>query len=413
METFTTHPSGLFTDSKDALIVDKDGDAPSVEANRETTSGPLETSNPSQAGVELKSHLLINEMRVRQNGVFPMDEAIADALPDGFTFVSVVYFGYSAWTITGKLLARSSSAEKVFFVKIAYGETGRVMLLGEFESSKIIFNLMPDFIPEPFGYGKYRKADTPTYFYMSQFVDLDVTTAQDPSRFCQRLAELHRRSQALTTEFGFHVTTCDGDRAHVVEREPSWAVFYRKMLLHTLDLDVGRNGPWPEYERAGHQVAWNVIPRLLEGLTWNGEPVRPSLIHGDLWEGNTGISNHTNLPMLFDAGSYFAHNEMELGHWVCEFSATFGAQAYMDRYVEFFEMAEPADEFDDRVRLYSLKGGINYSAGHPGSRLRKSAYNSMCYLCQKYAPIDGIDAYDESVDPIKTGAKIVSHEEIN
>ncbi|KAK1723075.1 Fructosamine/Ketosamine-3-kinase [Colletotrichum acutatum] len=305
-----------------------------------------------------------------------------------------------------------SRTTKTFFVKISYGETSRVMLLGECKSSKIIHELMADFIPKPLEYGKFEKADIPTYFYMSEFVDLDTTTAQDPSEFCKLLAEIHRKSQTLSDKFGFGVTTCDGDRPHVVEWESDWAVFYRKLFLHTLNLDIESNGTWPKYERAAHRVADYVIPKLLTKLTWEGQPIKPSLIHGDLWERNTGINKETNLPMLFDAGSYFAHNEMELGHWACEFSETFGNKKYMDRYLEFFLKAEPAEEFEDRIRLYSLKGGMNYSAGYPGSQLRSSTCNSMLYLCEKYAPIDGIGKYDKSIGPIETGARIVSHEEI-
>ena len=31
------------------------------------------------------------------------------------------------------------------------------------------------------------------------------------------------------------------------------------------------------------------------------------------------------------------------------------------------------------------------------------AYNNMCYLCEKFAPIDGIDKYDPVKDPSVTG----------
>ncbi|KAK1638602.1 Fructosamine kinase-domain-containing protein [Colletotrichum phormii] len=407
METPTAFPGESQKHSKIILIGKDDGNATGFEVNDNTFLVPLEHHN-----VDSELHLRNQKLRARQDRKFPTEEAIEEALPEGFSIDSAESFGYSAWAITGKLVARSSNSEKVFFIKAAYGETGRVMLLGEFESSKTIYKLMPDFIPEPFGYGKYKKAELPTYFCMSEFVDFDVTRAQDPANFCKRLAEMHETSQNLSDRFGFRVTTCDGNRPHNVEWEQSWAEFYRMLLLHTLSLDIKKNGSWDKYERAAHQVASKVIPQLLEGLTWKGQPIKPSLIHGDLWEGNTGISKRTNLPMLFDAGSYFAHNEMELGHWASEFSPIFGKQAYMDRYLACFPKAEPVDGFDDRIQLYSLKGGINYSAGHRGSRLRTSAYNSILYLCEKYAPIDGVDKYDESIDPIKTGAKIVSHEEL-
>ncbi len=66
--------------------------------------------------------------------------------------------------------------------------------------------------------------------------------------------------------FGFLVQTCDGDRAYVVDWQESWAVFYRNLFLGVCELDLKRNGLWPEYERAIHQVAWKVIPCLLELL---------------------------------------------------------------------------------------------------------------------------------------------------
>ena len=303
-------------------------------------------------------------------------------------------FGTSAWTITGRLTARTADgSEKSFFVKVrqydgwisscrsrlthnvmevAYGEIGRVMLRGEFESSNIIHGLMPDFLPEPFGFGRYKVQDPATYFYLSEFVDMDVTTAPDPAEFTSKLARLHKISRSPKVMFGFHVETCDGDRAHVVEWQESWAVFYRNLFLGVCGLDLKRNGPWLEYERAIKQVADKVIPRLLEPLQANGRQLKPCIIHGDLWEGNMGINLETSETLLFDVGSYCAHNEMELGHWRCEFSSVFRSKEYMRQYLRYYPAAEPAGEFDDRNRLYSLKGAINYAAGHPDSALRRT-----------------------------------------
>ncbi|KAL6810212.1 Fructosamine kinase domain-containing protein [Trichoderma camerunense] len=358
--------------------------------------------------------MTIKQILAQLGGVFPMDEAVVEgiepALPAGSTFVSIKHFGTSAWTITGRLIALGQDGyEKIFFLKVAYGETGRIMLNGEFESSKTIYSTMSDFIPEPFGFGKYKIQSPPTYFYLSEFLDMDVTTAPDPGIFCHKLAALHKLSKSPTGKFGFHTKTCDGDRAHVVDWQDSWAVFYRNLFLDVCELDIKRNGPWPEYERAIQQIAWKIIPRLLEPLQSDGRQIKPCIIHGDLWEGNMGIKRNTGEMTIFDAGSYFAHNEMELGHWRCEFTYVFRAEVYTWHYLKNYPAAEPVDEFEDRNRLYSLKGAINYAAGHPKSIMRKTAYNNMCYLCEKYAPIDGIDKYDPRIDPSITGAHIVPH----
>ena len=174
-------------------------------------------------------------------------------------------------------------------------------------------------------------------------------------------------------------------------------------------MDLETDGSWPELERATEQVVTAMNPLLLGSLQTEGRQIKPCIIHGDLWEGDMGINKETGESLLFDAGSYYALNEMELDHWRCKLSSVFRSNVYTLHYLRNYPAAEPVNESDDRNRLYSIKGAINYSAGHPGSILRKTAYNNMCDLCEKYAPIDRIDKYDPRIDPSTTGASIVPH----
>ncbi|KAK2615019.1 hypothetical protein N8I77_001798 [Diaporthe amygdali] len=247
-----------------------------------------------------------------------------------------------------------------------------IMLRGEYESSKFIWNLMNDFLPKPYGFGRYKVSHPPTYFYLAEFVNMNVTTAPDPAEFTQRLAQMHKMSKSPTGKFGFTTQTCDGQIAHTVDWKEKWSDFYRELLMGVCKKDVETNGPWPEMELAAKHVADVIIPRLLGPLQENGRTLKPCIIHGDLWEGNMGINTKTGDSLLFDVGSYFAHNEMELGHWRCEFSTVFRDKVYTEHYLQNYAAAEPVDEFDDRNRLYSLKGAINYSAGHPVCSLRKT-----------------------------------------
>lgn len=183
------------------------------------------------------------------------------------------------------------------------------MLKGEYESSKIIYGLMDDFLPKPFGFGRYDAPNPPTSFYISEFVDMDVNTAPDPAEFTKRLAELHRVSRSPTGQFGFHVQTWDGKIPQYVDWQDSWATFFTNLLLGVCERDLATNGPWPEMERATQHLAKVVIPRLLGILQVEGRVLKPSIIHGDLWEGNMGIQVKTGKSILFDAGSYYGHNE--------------------------------------------------------------------------------------------------------
>jgi protein-ribulosamine 3-kinase len=91
------------------------------------------------------------------------------------------------------------------------------------------------------------------------------------------------------------------------------ASFFAKMFRAALKLDAETNGRWKELDDIGEKTLNKVIPRLLEALQAEGRTIKPCLIHGDFWEGNTGLSNGRTY--IFDAGVYYAHNEMELGIW--------------------------------------------------------------------------------------------------
>ena len=263
------------------------------------------------------------------------------------------------------------------------------MMLGEFTSVTQIHSLIPGLVPAPHGWGKYKAGSKDTYFFLSDFLDLR-TSAPDPVRFTSRIAELHRKSQSPNGMFGFDVTTCDGKLPHTVAWEKSWATFFGKLLQGVLKLDTDANGVWSKLEAVADQVIIGVIPRLLGVLQAAGRELKPSLIHGDCWEGkwlknscslihadcvilgNVGTLLETGEVVLYDAGSYYAHNEMELGIWRCQLGQFFPKKIYSQTYKENYEEAEPKEAWDDRNRLYSLKYNLNYSAGHPGSVTRQT-----------------------------------------
>ena len=67
-------------------------------------------------------------------------------------------------------------SERPYFLKVAYGEHGRIMLNGEWESSKMIHDIMPNFIPTPYAFGRYKAGKPAAYFYLSEFVDMVLLT---------------------------------------------------------------------------------------------------------------------------------------------------------------------------------------------------------------------------------------------
>lgn len=159
------------------------------------------------------------------------------------------------------------------------------------------------------------------------------------------------------------------------------------MLQHSIKIDAQENGTWDALSTISTRVITSVIPLLLGPLESDGRIVKPSLIHGDLWDGNIGTDYETGNIYIFDAGAYYAHNEMELGMWRCERHRFVNNEIYLEEYLRNAGVSEPVEMFDDRNRLYCIYMNMWASAHHAGGIDRTTAYNDMCFLVNKYAPL--------------------------
>ena len=241
------------------------------------------------------------------------------------------------------------------------------MLHGEFAALTTIDSFVQGLVPKPIGWGRYGINSPETYFLLEDFRDL-ILDLPDPKKLARQAVELHNHTSPNGL-FGFEFPTFNGNVKHVTDWEPSWTKFFTRFLRNTISNDEEKNGRWPELTMAAEQVLTAVAPRLLNTLQSGPSPIVPSLIHGDLWSGNIGTDRESGEIVFFDPGSYFAHNEMELGMWRREAARYLGPQ-YLREYQRLVGPAEPVAEFDDRNRLYCLHYRINYSIGHPGATER-------------------------------------------
>ncbi|RYN35641.1 hypothetical protein AA0113_g1281 [Alternaria arborescens] len=308
-----------------------------------------------------------------------------EVLLEGSKVLSAHSYGSSAWTVTARLnVILPSGIEKKFFLKVATEEPGRVMMEGEFNSMSSLYQNSPGFIPEPLTWGKFKMKTPETYFFLCDFINM-TNGMPDPVQFCAKLAELHRTSEPPTEMFGFHVSTYHGRFAQEMAWDPSWTNFFTKLLRAALVIEKQECSPWPEFEAVSERTLSHVIPRILGALEEDGRQIKPSLIHGDLWEGNVGTNLSNGNVYIFDAGAYYAHHEMDIGMWRCE-RRKIKSRKYKRQYLRNMTVSKPAEEFEDRNRLYCIKMNIIHSAHHPGSIVRETAYNDMRYLVDKYAP---------------------------
>lgn len=238
---------------------------------------------------------------------------------------------------------------------------------GEFHSASAINEVVPGFVPRPISWGKYHDEDSLVYFFLGEFCEMNLSHAPNLKDFIGKVVQMHSMGRSPTGMFGFHVPTACGVIERTVKWEKSWAKCFANLLQGVIKHDNETNGYWVELAVASLQVVEVVIPRLLGALQSQGRSIKPALIHGDLWEDNVGISLKTYDAVIFDPGSIYAHNEMEFGTWRCSWANHFRSPQYLQEYKRHIPPSEPADEWDDRNRLYSLYPYLNDSAGHKGS----------------------------------------------
>lgn len=168
----------------------------------------------------------------------------------------------------------------------AAGEHGRYICEGEYHSMTEMCKLVPTIGPKPHAHGSFRNPDPPTYFFIGDFIDME----NDPPevvQFTEMLAELHIKSESPTGQFGFYFPVCHGPLSQPTEWDPSWCSYFTKLFEDAARRDREVNEPWPEFDALVITTLQQVIPRLVGVLEIDGRSVKPTLIHGDLWEGKS------------------------------------------------------------------------------------------------------------------------------
>lgn len=311
-----------------------------------------------------------------------VDPSVAAELPKASRVVSTEPHGVSFWSSTGRIdVELANGTSQSFFIKVISEDVGKNMMHGEFESMRAIYSLLPDFVPKPLAWGTYASIPN-TYFFLCQFREM-IDEMPDPHQFTARLAALHQNSKSPTGKFGFHLTTYTGNLPQINEWEASWERYFTKSMRLALELEIQAKGPDPELDTLVPILFKKVIPRLLRPLESDGRSVKPSLVHGDLWYANSGIDVVTGESLIFDACTFYAHNEYEFGQWR-PFCNRFGAE-YLAAYHAYVQISPPEEDYDGRLDLYKLRFNTHVSALFTQNQtLREQMLGDIRDLVQRY-----------------------------
>jgi fructosamine-3-kinase len=153
-----------------------------------------------------------------------------------------------------------------------------------------------------------------------------------------------RNSTLLGKVFGWDINNTIGSTVQINNWTANWAEFWAEHRIgYQLKLARRRGGHFPQGERL-----LEVIPELLAGH----EP-QPSLVHGDLWGGNAGVTS-AGEPVIFDPAAYFGDREVDIA--MTELFGGFSAQFYRG-----YNQVWPLEVgYDQRKTLYNLYHILNH-----------------------------------------------------
>ncbi|KFY20928.1 hypothetical protein V491_03308 [Pseudogymnoascus sp. VKM F-3775] len=276
--------------------------------NKQTSSRNLSIPAP---GIPDKSVITDAPISPGQRGNLnfdgiPVNEDIDGDFPVDKTVISANRYRSSASTVTAPVVTEMENGEpRVYFLKCAKDDTGRAMMEGEVHSMTALYTILPEFFPEPYAWGKFsQNKGRLTYFLLYNFIKMS-NNIPDPTDFCRKATNLW---------------------------DPCWESYFRKMLKNALNLNTEHNGTWTDLEEVVEKVK-TIVLKLLGLLELEGRSVKPSLIQGDLWVGNVGIAYGTGEIYTFDAGAYYAHNEMGFAMWRGEVNKALKKEVYVKEYL--------------------------------------------------------------------------------
>jgi len=237
-----------------------------------------------------------------------------------------------------------------FFVKLNH-VSGSQMLQAEAKGLSLIEETKTLRVPHPILTGVL---DDQAYLIMENLVLYPNSSQEALGR---QLARMHLRKGP--EKFGLDHENTIGLTPQINTRTDSWIDFYRTYRLGYQLEQIEQKYQDIELLEMSEPLL-DHLPELFEGLD-----IRPSLLHGDLWGGNTAALKD-GTPVVYDPACYYGHHEADL----CMTNMFGGFSSHF--YGAYHELIPKESGFERRNQLYQLYHYLNHYL------LFGSSYRSSC-----------------------------------
>ena len=180
------------------------------------------------------------------------------------------------------------------------------------------------------------------YLVIMSFID---NNNNQPNKINDDLLEaiisLHSKN---SINYGFDFDTQIGGLRQINSYSKNWIEFYRDKRLYFIFNLINKKQPMD----SAINTKIDLLLKNLNNFIPNNP--KPSLLHGDLWEGNILFKNK-KFSGFIDPGSFFGHNELEVSYlrW---FDPLFIDKNFLDRYNDYINIDKNYLEYEPIYQLY-------------------------------------------------------------
>ncbi|CEP12243.1 hypothetical protein [Parasitella parasitica] len=248
-----------------------------------------------------------------------------------------------------------------YFVKTNSDPQAKDWFAAESLALARINQAVPGFAPKPIhNHTRDRAYIVTEYVCMAK-----PNTSKTQKELGRLLVKLHtaRPPPSDKDKFGFDVTSWCGTTTLDNSWTSDWLQFYKSQRLEPL-LDQVKDQN-KDVDRLGASLCARLEHWL--GKDALGE-VHPSLLHGDLWNGNMAARASDKSPLIYDPASFYGHYETEFG-----IMKMFGGftqdcfDAYDDALINNTELELVDEGRQDRAIIYEAYHHLNHYAMFGGS----------------------------------------------
>ncbi len=224
---------------------------------------------------------------------------------------------------------------KNYFIKLQQSSSD--MLSKEVLGLKRLYNKSGFKIPKIFGHGQFSNDGATGSYLCLEYIEPGEKNKNYWELAGQSLATLHQNQGVF---FGLDHNNYIGSLQQTNAQKKDWCDFYIQERIEPLlrkALDLGRltSADAKSFETL-YQRLNSIFPKT-----------KPSLLHGDLWSGNT-LANRVGQPYIFDPAVYYGHPEMELA-----FTYLFGG--FDPLFYDSYDHCTPLPPgFKNRMGVYNL-----------------------------------------------------------